>query len=152
VPFTLKYVALHVSDLRAAEKYYAKVFAMTLLFRESKGDAETWHTLRPEVDWDDAEAAGIAIDMVSLRRDAFVLALFRGSPASGTVFELCVGLELDEIGAVRSRLPHPTRVIESQPDSLRFVDPFGFRWAVQRTDAVFRSSGEIAGRWLDPPG
>ena len=152
MPFTLKYVALHVSDLRAAEKYYAKVFAMTLLFRESKGDAETWHTLRPEVDWDDAEAAGIAIDMVSLRRDAFVLALFRGTPTPDAVFEFCVGLELDEIGAVRSRLPNPTNVIESRPDNLRFKDPFGFRWAIQPPDAEFRSSGEIAGRWLDPPG
>jgi catechol 2,3-dioxygenase-like lactoylglutathione lyase family enzyme len=150
VPFTLKYVALHVSDLRAAEDYYAKVFAMTLLFRESQQDADTWHTLRPEDDWDDADAAGTTIDMVALRRDAFVLALFRGTPAPGAVFELCVGLELEEIGAVRSRLPHSTNVIESQPDSLRFVDPFGFRWAVQRTDAMFRSSGEIAGRWLDP--
>jgi catechol 2,3-dioxygenase-like lactoylglutathione lyase family enzyme len=152
VPFTLKYVALHVSDLRAAEDYYAKVFAMTLLFRESRQDAETWRTLRPEFDWNDAEAVGISIDMVSLRRDAFVLALFRGTPAPGTVFEFCVGLELDEIDAVRSRLPQATNVIERQPDSFRFEDPFGFRWAVQRSDAVFRSSGEIAGRWLDPRG
>jgi hypothetical protein len=101
---------------------------------------------------DDAEAAGITIDMVSLRRDAFVLALFRGTPVPGTVFELCVGLELDEIGAVRSRLPHPANMTESRPDNLCFEDPFGFRWTVQRTEAVFRSSGEIAGRWLDPPG
>ena len=152
MPFTLKYLALHVSDLRAAENYYAEVFAMTLLFRESEQDAETWLTLRPEVDWDDAESAGITIDMVSLRRDAFVLALFRGTPAPGAVFEFCVGLELEEIGAVRSRLPNPTNVIESRPDNLRFEDPFGFRWTVQRMDAEFRSSGEIAGRWLDPPG
>ena len=135
MPFTLKYIALRVSDLRAAEDYYAKVFAMTLLFRESEQDAETWRTLRPEVDWDGAESAGITIDMVSLRRDAFVLALFRGTPAPDAVFEFCVGIELDEIGAVRSRLPNPTNVIESRPDNLRFEDPFGFRWAVQRTDA-----------------
>ena len=93
MPFTLKYIALHVSDLRAAEDYYARVFAMALFFRESQQDAETWRTLRPDVTWDDAESAGITIDMVALRRDAFVLALFRGTPAPDAVFEFCVGLE-----------------------------------------------------------
>ena len=150
--FALKYVALYVPDLRAAEDFYRAVFAMTRLFRESARDDGTWCTIRPEVDWDDAESAGITIDMVALRREAFVLALFRGEPQPGTVFELCVALPADEIGAVHARLPRAATVIESQPNNLRFEDPFGFRWAVQQDDAEFRSSGEIAGRWVDAAG
>jgi catechol 2,3-dioxygenase-like lactoylglutathione lyase family enzyme len=148
VPLSVKYVALYVPDLRAAEAFYGRVFAMTLLFRESEQEGGTWCTLRDELEWEDAEAAAIRIDMVALRRDAFVLALFRGKPAPGTVLELCVGLPLDEIGALSARLPPTATVIESRPDNVRFEDLFGFRWAVQRADASFRSSGEIAGRWI----
>jgi catechol 2,3-dioxygenase-like lactoylglutathione lyase family enzyme len=150
--FALKYVALHVPDLRAAEDSYATVFAMTPLFRESAQDDGTWCTIRPEVDWDGAAAAGITVDMVALRRDTFVLALFRGEPQPGTVFELCVGLPPDEVGAVRARLPRAAAVIESQSDDFRFEDPFGFRWAVQHDDAAFRSSGQIAERWIGTAG
>ena len=152
MPFSLKYLALYAPDLRAAEAFYRRVFAMSLLFRESEQADGSWYTVHPEVDWDDAVAARITVDMVALRRDAFVLALFRGEPAPGTVFELCVGLPLDELGAVAARLPRAATVIESRPDNLRFEDPFGFRWAVQGHDATFRSSGEIAGRWLGRPG
>lgn len=147
--FTCKYIALFVPDLRAAEAFYREVFEMTLLFRESEQEDGGWRTLRPGVNWDDAEARDIAVDMVALRRDELVLALFRGEPGPGTVYELCVGLPLDETGAVLVRLPDDATVIESGLGNVRFVDPFGFRWAVQRDDAAFRSSGEIAERWID---
>jgi catechol 2,3-dioxygenase-like lactoylglutathione lyase family enzyme len=152
VTFVCKYVALHVPDLRAAESFYCEAFAMDPLFRESEREDGTWHTLRANLDWDDVHARGLVVHMVALRRDAFVLALFRGEPAPGTVFELCVGLSPEEVGSVAERLPPTATVIESRPDGLRFEDPFGFRWAVQGDDATFRSSGEIAGRWIDPDG
>jgi hypothetical protein len=40
-------------------------------------------------------------------------------------------------------------VAEQGDGFLRFEDPFGFRCVLQRPDAEFRSSGQIAGRWLD---
>jgi catechol 2,3-dioxygenase-like lactoylglutathione lyase family enzyme len=150
--FALKYIALHVPNLRAAEDFYLTVFALSPLFRESAQADGTWRTIRPDVGWDEAAAAGITVDMVALRRDAFVLALFRGEPQPGTVFELCVGVPPDEVGAVRARLPHTATVIESQPDNFRFEDPFGFRWAVQHDDAEFRSSGQIADGWIGAAG
>jgi len=149
VPFALRYIALYVPDVHAAEDFFGSVFAMALLFRESEQADGTSSTLRPEIDWGAAETAHTGIDMVALRRDEFVLALFRGAPAPGTVFELCVGLPADEVSAVRERLPQAGLVIESRPDSFGFEDPFGFRWAVQREDAEFRSSGDIAGRWIN---
>jgi catechol 2,3-dioxygenase-like lactoylglutathione lyase family enzyme len=152
VTFVCKYVALHVPDLRAAETFYRDAFAMDPLFRESEREDGTWHTLRANLDWDEVDAHGLAVHMVALGRDAFVLALFHGAPARGTVFELCVGLPPDEIGAVRARLPEGATLIESGPDHLRFEDPFGFRWVVQPYAATFSSSGEIAGRWIDRDG
>jgi catechol 2,3-dioxygenase-like lactoylglutathione lyase family enzyme len=148
VTFVCKYLALHVPDLRAAEGFYREALAMELLFRESESDDGTWHTLRADLDWDHAGARRIRVDMVALRRDAFVLALFRGTPAPGTLFEICIGAHPEETDAIGARLGQEATVLESAPGWLRFEDPFGFRWAVQRHDASFRSSGEIAGRWV----
>jgi len=86
--------------------------------------------------------------MVALRRDAVALALFHGTPAPGTLFEISIGVTPKEADAIRARLGAEATVLESTPEWLRFQDPFGFRWAVQPHDAVFRSSGEIAGRWI----
>ena len=42
--------------------------------------------------------------MVALKRDEFVLALFRGAPKPGTVSEICFALAADEIETVRASL------------------------------------------------
>ena len=146
--FVCKYVALYVPDLRAAEAFYREAFAMDLLFRESEREDGTWHTLRADLDWDDADARGVEMDMVALRRDALVLALFHGTPAPGTLVEISIGVTSEKADAIRARLGAEATVLESASELLRFQDPFGFRWVVQPHDAVFRSSGEIAGRWI----
>lgn len=83
------------------------------------------------------------------QRDAIVLALFRGAPQRGTVLEVCFGLAADEIDAVRARLREEAITLEHRERWLRFDDPFGFRWTLQEPHIAFRSSGEIAGRWLE---
>jgi hypothetical protein len=42
----------------------------------------------------------------------------------------------------------PPRLRHGSP-LLQFTDPFGFRWNVHANEVGFRSSGDIAGRWLD---
>lgn len=145
--FACKYVALHVPDLRAAEDFYREVFDLEPLFRESEDANGVWHTL-PELDWDDACERGIDLGMVALRRDELVLALFRGAPAPGTVYELCLGVAPEELDDIRSRVERTATVLETAASWLRFQDPFGFRWALQPAAASFRSSGEISGRWI----
>jgi hypothetical protein len=86
--------------------------------------------------------------MVALKRDEFVLALFEGSPRGGTLYEICVTVEEAEVEATRARLPENVPAEESVPGRLRFVDPFGFRWAVRDRDLPFRSSGAIGERWV----
>lgn len=146
--FVCTYVALHVHDLRAAESFYRDVFAMELLFRESEAEDGTWHTLRPDVDWEEANARGIRVDMLAVRRDGFVLALFPGTPSPGTVHEICIGVALDDLAEIRARVERAATVLEASPRWFRFQDPFGFRWSVQPDDASFRSSGELAERWI----
>ena len=144
-----KHIALFVPDLRAAEAFYGRVLGMDLLFRESDVDGEeSWYALPPGKGWEDAERAGIELAMVALKRDEFVLALFRGAPKPGTVSEICFGLAADEIETVRASLQEEAITPEHGKHWLRFDDPFGFRWTVQEPHIVFKSSGEIAERWL----
>jgi catechol 2,3-dioxygenase-like lactoylglutathione lyase family enzyme len=146
--FVCKYVALYVSDLRAAEDFYRDALGVELLFRETEREGQWW-ALPTDRGWDDAVAAGVEIHMVALRREELVLALFRGAPSSGTVHEVSIGLDPHEIDGLTERRPEGMEVVEQADGFLRFDDPFGFRWVLQRPDAEFRSSGQIAGRWLD---
>lgn len=81
---------------------------MDLLFREAEA-GDDWATLPLDKGWEDADAAGIELSMVALRRDEFVPALFEGSPQPGAVHEICFGLEADKIDPVRARLPKGLR-------------------------------------------
>jgi catechol 2,3-dioxygenase-like lactoylglutathione lyase family enzyme len=148
VPLACKYIALHVPDLRSAEDFYRGVFGVELLFRETERDG-TWWTLPAARGWDDAVAAGVEICMVALGRDDFVLALLAGAPRPGAVYEVSLGLAPDEVDSLRERAPDGLDLLESADGFMRFEDPFGFRWVLQHPDAEFRSSGQIAGRWLD---
>ena len=143
-----KYIALFVADLRGAESAYRRLFGMDLLFREA-GTGDDWATLPLDKGWEDADAVGIELTMVALRRDEFVLALFQGTPQPGTLHEVCFGLEADEIDAVRARLPKDCVPLTHRRGFLQFDDSFGFRWTLQELDVPFKSSGEIAGGWLD---
>lgn len=142
-----KYLALHVPDLRAAEDFYCRTLGLDVLFREAERDGEWW-TLRAGTGWEAADAAGVEVGMVALRRGDLVLALFRGTPAPGTVYEISVGVPRAEMEQLLGRRPRAAHVHESRAGFVRFDDPFGFRWVLQDSDADFRSSGEIAGRWL----
>jgi catechol 2,3-dioxygenase-like lactoylglutathione lyase family enzyme len=148
VSFSCRYLAILVPDLGAAEAFYTRAFDLELRFRESKQGDESWYTIRGDLGWDEIAQQGISVDMVALGREEFVLALFQGSPREGTLYEICVAVEAAEVEATRGRLPDHVVVEESAPRWLRFVDPFGFRWAVRDRDVPFRSSGEIAKRWI----
>ena len=72
---TIRHIALIVPDLRAAEAYYQRLFEMALIGREAKLGDGRWHTLPFDKSWEDAEAAGIELGMLALRKGEFVLAL-----------------------------------------------------------------------------
>lgn len=140
----VSHIALYAEDLRAAENFYARVFAAELLFREAVDGDGVWHTLPLSAGWDDATAVGIRVDLVVLRRDDLVLPVFAGR-SSPRIIGLDVAAE--EIEAMRARLPDEAHVLAEGEARLVFVDPFGVQWQVSAA-AAFRSSGEIHGRWL----
>ncbi len=138
------HVALYADDLRAAERFYARVFAAEVLFREAVDANGVWHTLPLDSGWDDAARAGVELGMVALRRDEIVFPVFARRTAPRII-----GLEVagEEIAGMRGRLPDEAEVVAANERQLVFADPFGVEWQI-RTRGGFHSSGEMHGRWL----
>ncbi len=80
-----RHVALVVPDLRQAEQYYLSLFDMELIGPEAELEDGKWYTLPPNKGWEEAEAAGIELGMLALRKGDIVLALFPGSAPPGQV-------------------------------------------------------------------
>ena len=145
---SLRHIALFVPDLRTAERYYQSVFDMELIGREAELADGLWYTLPFDKDWDEAEAAGIKLGMLALRKDEFGLALFRGDAPAGQVNVIGIKMSLKEIAAVRARLPQDTQVSEDAPDYLEFRDPYQITWQILLPESKFRTAGDFANRWL----
>lgn len=136
---SLKFIALVVPDLRAAEEYYRSVFDMQLIGREAQLEDGLWYTRPFDKGWDDAKSAGIELD---------VLALFSGDALQGQVFAIGLTLPPKETAGVRSRLPAGTVVDTDEPERLEFRDPYHITWQISPGDA-FRTAGDFANRWIE---
>jgi catechol 2,3-dioxygenase-like lactoylglutathione lyase family enzyme len=145
----VKHIALVVPDLRKAESYYQSVFDMQLIGREAARADGLWATLPFDKGWDDAEAAEIELRMVALRKDEFVLALFRGEAPPGQVYVIGLAMLAEEIAGVRARLPEDTRASDGPPDHLEFRDPHHITWQISVPGTAFRTAGDWANRWLE---
>ena len=137
-----------VPDLRAAEHYYQSIFAMELIGREAELADGQWYTLPFDKGWDEAEAAGIELGMLALRKDEFVLALFRGAAPPGQIYVIGLAMPTEEIARVRARLPKEAEVSDAGPDHLEFRDPYQIVWQISVPGVEFRTSGDFANRWL----
>lgn len=143
----VRHVAIVVSALREAESWYRDVFQMELIGREATLDDGEAYGLPPSKGWDDAEAAGIELSFVALRRDELILALLRGDAAPGQLHIVGLVMPEDEIAGVAARLPPGTDATREESRYVEFVDPFGIRWQVS-DDRQFLTAGDITGRWL----
>jgi catechol 2,3-dioxygenase-like lactoylglutathione lyase family enzyme len=137
-----------VPDLRSAEHYYQSVFDMELIGREAELSDGLWYTLPFDKGWDQAKAAGIELGMLALRRDRFVLALFRGDVPPGQIYALGLMMTTEEIARVRAQLPVDTQISEDALDRLEFRDPFQITWQISGPGNEFRTAGDFAKRWL----
>ena len=145
---SLRHIALVVPDLRAAERYYSSIFDMELIGRETKLSDGLWYTRPFEKGWDDAEAAGIELNMLALRKDSFVLALFRGEAPPGQILVIGLTMPTEEIARVGAQLPKEAQAGEMSVDSLEFRDRYHITWQISAPRSEFRTSGDFADRWL----
>lgn len=145
----IRHVALVVPDLRAAERYYQSIFDMELIGREAVRSDGLWYTLPHDKGWDEAEAAGIELNMLALRKDRFVLALFKGDAPPGQVLVMGLEMPAEEIARVRARLPKDELPSDMPLDSLEFRDRYQILWQISAPGSEFRTSGDFADRWLE---
>lgn len=143
----MRHLALVVPELRSAEAFYRDLFGMDLIGREAQHEGR-WASLPPDTGWAEAEAAGVELGMVALRRGGFVLALFRGEAEPGQVFAVGLEMPAEELHGVRERLPKEVAVVEDSPLQLAFRDPYGITWQLS-TGGEFRTTGDVTGEWLD---
>ena len=145
---SVRHIALFVPDLREAERYYQSIFDMELIGREAELADGLWYTLPFDKGWVEAEAAGLQLDMLALRKDEFGLAFFRGDAPAGQVNVIGLRMPMEEIARVRARLPEDTQVSEDEPDYLEFRDPYLITWQIMLPGSKFSTSGVFANRWL----
>jgi catechol 2,3-dioxygenase-like lactoylglutathione lyase family enzyme len=148
-----RHVALFVGDdLRGAEAYYARLFDMEVVLREGLlgppgPDGEAWGQLPHDRTWDDAERAGVEIDMVALQRGDVILPLFAAEPSGERFYAIGLLMDADAVAAVGDRLDDET--LEDHRDGwLAFVDRYGVRWQLSAT-FPFVGAGDGAGIWLE---
>ena len=145
---SVRHIALFVPDLRSAERYYRSIFDMDLVGREAELADGEWYTLPFDKGWDKADAAGIELGMVFLRKDDFGLGLFRGDGTAGQIYLIGLKMPMEEIAKVRARLPKDTQISKDRPDSLEFTDPYLITWQIVLPESDFRTPGDFANRWL----
>jgi hypothetical protein len=131
-----------------AEAYYQKLFDMEIIGRESLLPDGNWYSLPVDKSWEHAEQAGYTIGMLALRRGVFTLAFFPGDPQPGQLYIVGLNMPLDEISAVRDRLPADTELWQDEPEGLTFRDHYQIVWQIYPPGTEFLTSGESQGRWL----
>jgi catechol 2,3-dioxygenase-like lactoylglutathione lyase family enzyme len=144
----LRHIALVVPDLREAEVYYQSLFQMELIGREAELDDGQWYTLPADKGWDEAEAAGIELDMLALRKGGIVLALFSGPQPSGQVYAIGLAMPDVQVAEVKNQLPPEAEVLLDHPEQFNFRDRYGISWQLVPPGAEFLMNGDAAGRWL----
>lgn len=145
----VRHIALFVPSLREAEQYYQRLFGMELIGREAHLDDNLWYTLPLDRTWEDAEAAGIELSMLALKRGSLVLALFPGHPKPGQIYMIGLNMPRREISRLRKRLPADAEVFEDRPRAFTFRDRYAIIWQIYESGSDFQSSGEAQGRWLE---
>jgi catechol 2,3-dioxygenase-like lactoylglutathione lyase family enzyme len=145
----VRHIALVVPNLREAERYYQSLFQMELIGREAELDDGQWYTLPAGKGWEDAQAAGIELDMLALRKGDFVLALFSGPSITGQVFAIGLAMPPEQVAEVRDRLPPEAELILDHPEQFNFRDRYGISWQLVPPGDEFLMNGDAAGRWLE---
>jgi catechol 2,3-dioxygenase-like lactoylglutathione lyase family enzyme len=151
---SVTHVAIRVTGLREAERYYRTLFGLQVAFREAEV-ADEWRTLPEGAGWEDADAAGIPLSMCFLARDSFRLALEEEPmvDARGVLDHVGLLVEPEDLGAIRARAEELHATIALEREGLLIVDDgYGVRWeitTVVREDPRSESTGARRGLWLD---
>ena len=144
----LEFLAIIVPDLREAEEYYCELFDMKIITRETMQVDGVWYAVPYDKGWTDLDKAGIGLNMLALRRDDFVLAMFQATPVIGQIFAIGLSMTPAEIAIIFERVPKQDVVQYDEGAMLQFRDKYSFFWQIYASPYEFKSMGETTGQWL----
>jgi catechol 2,3-dioxygenase-like lactoylglutathione lyase family enzyme len=122
------HVALQVSDLREAERYYTELLDLEVAWRDSDGKASLFAT------WDEIDAAGAVPVVVMVYRDNLRIALAEPETEAytqtGRIGHFGLQVSPEQLKTVRERARRlGLRVTGERDDELFvFTDAYGVQW------------------------
>jgi catechol 2,3-dioxygenase-like lactoylglutathione lyase family enzyme len=131
----LNHVALRVTDLAKAERFYLDFFAMDLLGRARQSPQGGYTTLNGDYSWDEARRTGQEADVTFLRNGPLTLALQslgRGARLErGLLDHISIRVDATTYLNLKGQvLMRSYELIASAESAFAFRDPFGATWEI----------------------
>lgn len=130
----LNHLALRVTDLQKAERFYQEFFGMELLGR-ARRSGDGYEVLNGSYSWEEAIRTGQEADVTFLRNGPLTLALQRlgrGARLERALLDH-ISIRVDATTFTRLRgeiLMRSFEVLASADTALLFRDPFGISWEI----------------------
>ena len=130
----LNHLALRVTDLQKAERFYQEFFGMELLGR-ARRSGDGYEVLNGSYSWEEAIRTGQEADVTFLRNGPLTLALQRlgrGARLERALLDH-ISIRVDATTFTRLRgeiLMRSFEVLASAETALLFRDPFGISWEI----------------------
>jgi catechol 2,3-dioxygenase-like lactoylglutathione lyase family enzyme len=129
----LNHIALRVTDLEKAERFYASFFSMDIVGRARQSSDGAYQVQPVDYDWAEATRRGEEADVAFLRNGPLVLALQRlGRGARlerGLLDHISIRVDATTFTALKGQiLMRSMEVVATAETALAFRDPQGITW------------------------
>ena len=131
----LNHVAIWVSDLAKAERFYTEFFQMDLAGRARQGESG-YEVVSGDYRWDEASAAGTEADITFLSQPALTLAVHRAGRGArldryAVIDHLSIDVDSITFMTLKGEaLLRTFEIVASAETAFTFRDPFGVTWEV----------------------
>jgi catechol 2,3-dioxygenase-like lactoylglutathione lyase family enzyme len=131
----LNHIAIRVTDLHVAERFYASFLSMDIVGRARRGTGGGFESLDATYSWTEATVAGEEADVTFLRNGPLVLALQRlGRGARlerGLLDHVSVRVDATTFTTLKGQvLMRSMEVVGSAETAFAFKDPIGITWEI----------------------
>jgi catechol 2,3-dioxygenase-like lactoylglutathione lyase family enzyme len=148
----ISHFGITVADVLAAERLYAQLFGMSVYVREAL-TPRGWRSLDPDLTPEAAEAFGLSIGMVVLRRGQFALSLQQETETRITLLEhAAIIVPAPEFEALKARVVQfGLTLLQDTPSRFVFADPNGMIWEITDAD-ILLTAKDMGHGWVDREG
>ena len=129
----LNHIAVQVTDLAKAERFYADFLGMEVLGRARRGGRGAYQTVDGDYGWDEAVRTGTEADVTFMASGPLTVALLRAGRGArlerGLVDHLSVAVDATTFATLKAEvLMRGFDTLASSDAAFTFRDPFGLAW------------------------